>query len=533
LSNSPDDVTNLIQMLIEAWPDSVCIPTHLDGMLPLHLAVRQGTALPLAAIQYLMQAWPPACKAPNKSGSLPLHVACANGAPLDIIQLLHQSWPKSTQVLNQYGWNALHSLCACIRATSSSASSASRMMMSDPIGGGNSNDCIRVVQYLVQHDPASVQVATYHYQDLPLHMACERSAPLPIIQCLVQADEESSIQARNAFGQLPLHKACAARRLSLDTIQYLVELWPASAMIQDVNGETPLDVLRRTKSHEIKEWLDRNNVMKRSRQQQLQQQDDDNDDGVVIQQESLGGGCGIGSYAWWQECPQSNLPTCNAPSPSGTTATAKKRLLAAALKHDGRAVALVAHNVTQATNLACDFARDWQEHQAGGGTAASSPQGTTRFVLWLNSTNEDSLRQAYLSAIVDITKSNIHVCGLPASANNNSTTSSKKRARHHPGRRLDSSVHALADELMCVLWHLPRHLQWMVVFANAPPPPPRPAAAAMDDATAEDVDISRGGVFFSNESNWWNSRGRILVTSSSSSSSPSSSVRLLTISVDQ
>jgi hypothetical protein len=370
---------------------------------------------------------------------------------------LHQAWPKSIQVLNQYGWNALHSLCAHIRSSSSSSSSSS--MLFDNNGITLQENYTRIAQYLVQQELSAVQVATYHYQDLPLHMACERSAPLAIIQCLVQADNRVdhgeisvSVQTRNAFGQLPLHKACAAMRLSLDTIQYLVELWPAGAMMKDVNGETPLDVLRRTKSHEIKEWLDHNN-MKRSRP--AEQQD------ALLQQEADGRDKCNGCYPWWQECPPSNFPAhhrLSLSSSGSTTATAKK-LLAAALKHDGRAVALVAENVGHATNLACEFARDWQE---GPSSLSSSPPGS-RFCVWLNAANEESLRQGYLSAIANITRSSSHVCGLP-SDDSSSTSSSSKRARRD---RLDSSLHALADELMCVLWHLPRHLQWMVVFANA------------------------------------------------------------------
>ena len=45
---------------------------------------------------------------------------------------------------------------------------------------------------------------------LPIHLACDKNAPLEVLQCFLEADvEKRSIREKDRWGDLPLHTACS------------------------------------------------------------------------------------------------------------------------------------------------------------------------------------------------------------------------------------------------------------------------------------------------------------------------------------
>jgi len=166
----------LIAMLIAEWPHAVRDACQKTGLLPLHLACKaQGS---LAVLQLLVEAWSEAVLVPDEYGFLPLHYACKNVGgvsdteqkqSLEKIKLLVEARPESLQIQTKLGMLPLHWACF------------------DPVASTN------VIRYLVESFPAAVFVQD-HKGRLPLHLACAETAagpPFEVIQCLVQAWPES------------------------------------------------------------------------------------------------------------------------------------------------------------------------------------------------------------------------------------------------------------------------------------------------------------------------------------------------------
>jgi ankyrin repeat protein len=74
---------------------------------------------------------------------------------------------------------------------------------------------------------------------LPLHFACQFTAPLEVIQFLVEQWPEA-VKKTNDFGWLPLHVACYYNA-SLEVVQYLMHQYPEAVKKTTVNGYLPLD----------------------------------------------------------------------------------------------------------------------------------------------------------------------------------------------------------------------------------------------------------------------------------------------------
>jgi len=79
-----------------------------------------------------------------------------------------------------------------------------------------------IIQYLADQWPEAVR-----WKYLPLHLACRTAGiPLETISYLIQLWPES-IQVRDCWGYLPLHKACCNNnRQNADLIAFLIDKWP-------------------------------------------------------------------------------------------------------------------------------------------------------------------------------------------------------------------------------------------------------------------------------------------------------------------
>jgi hypothetical protein len=165
---------------------------------------------------------------------------------------------------------------------------------------------------------------------------------------------------------------------------------------------------------------------------------------------------------WWDRLPQSNLPPLleDVEEPSGIDRK---------LAFDGRAVALVdpgSDRPDRAGDVANQFARRWE-----------MTENSDRFCIWLQASDEKSLRESFRQAIRRVTHST-HETPL--------------------GNPVDLSLRVIGNELMSILMkvrELSPSKQWIMIFHDV----------------RNDDPFHRK--FFSGKSNWWNSKGRFIVTS--------------------
>lgn len=70
------------------------------------------------------------------------------------------------------------------------------------------------VKLISQYSYSTLQKAVLMTFDesrrLPIHLACDKNAPIEILECFLEADHEKiSIRVPDKWGDLPLHTACS------------------------------------------------------------------------------------------------------------------------------------------------------------------------------------------------------------------------------------------------------------------------------------------------------------------------------------
>lgn len=86
---------------------------------------------------------------------------------------------------------------------------------------------------------------------LPIH--CANGNSLEVMQALISASPDSIKAVDDTLGEIPLHKAVSFLS-NLDVLNLLIESYPKGIYHMSMNGETPLDILRRCKCAKI--WDD-------------------------------------------------------------------------------------------------------------------------------------------------------------------------------------------------------------------------------------------------------------------------------------
>jgi ankyrin repeat protein len=86
------------------------------------------------------------------------------------------------------------------------------------------DDVVKILMYLVDQNPDSL-TSCDEDGSLPLHLACRRGASFAIVQSLVNL-YKAFVKSVNSEGDLPLFLACELPEPSLDTIFFLMKLYP-------------------------------------------------------------------------------------------------------------------------------------------------------------------------------------------------------------------------------------------------------------------------------------------------------------------
>jgi len=174
-----DDMQELLTFFIETVPSS---RYQFDGYhrSPLHIALRNG-GITLEVVKLLLNAWPEAIYHRSINGGLPFYMLCGN-ADLD-----EKIW-------------------------------------------------FDIFHHLIDIDPTIVRNRLVD-RELPIHYAAASLSPQ---QCkaLIDRCPEPVREKLGGYNYLPIHDACATGRI--DTIEYLLRLYPESIHTRDGSGYLPL-----------------------------------------------------------------------------------------------------------------------------------------------------------------------------------------------------------------------------------------------------------------------------------------------------
>mmetsp|Transcript_11200 Transcript_11200/g.23736 ORF Transcript_11200/g.23736 Transcript_11200/m.23736 type:complete len:233 (+) Transcript_11200:334-1032(+) len=100
---------NIIQALLNAYPDCVFCKESSYQRLPLHCACRKN-AVP-EVVDLLLKRYADASLTPDSLGRLPLHYALSNGANPAIVDCILKHRPNSARGFDKRGWTPLHVAC--------------------------------------------------------------------------------------------------------------------------------------------------------------------------------------------------------------------------------------------------------------------------------------------------------------------------------------------------------------------------------------------------------------------------------------
>jgi ankyrin repeat protein len=238
---------NTIIAMIHQSPNVVRVLNN-RGFAPLHLACRHGVTLPI--IHALVQAWPESIRIPtiNKQSRLPLHILCRNySGPLErlvkILEYFLSLDPSAVRIPTLHGDLPLHLYCR------------------------NSFCTLPVVQKLLKAFPEAAEIVNRHKQ-LPIHIACEHQyvgrlqqkhkkrrqsneshdtceskfmdTSCQVIRYLASTYPQS-LAVVDDSGELALHKAVRAYQ-SVSTLEILLLFYPEAMEAQDNQGRTPLHI---------------------------------------------------------------------------------------------------------------------------------------------------------------------------------------------------------------------------------------------------------------------------------------------------
>lgn len=228
-------VPQVIQKLVEKAPTSITIQSE-KGWLPLDRACDSSIAESVKLINFLSGYQSPfhfACSYSSSldtlrylrshfpdetqsyvDGRLPLHRACRNGIQLDIIRYLVYLFPRATQLVDQSGDLPLH--CAC------------RNKMHPEI-----------LEYLIKQYPSALHAFSGEDQCLPIHLVCDSgNVKLSSIEFFLR-NCPSSIEVASSTGDLPLHCVCR-NNCSSEIVEYLIQQYPTAVRRANHKGYLPL-----------------------------------------------------------------------------------------------------------------------------------------------------------------------------------------------------------------------------------------------------------------------------------------------------
>jgi len=218
-----------VKKLVTAYPEALTTRLfavdNITFVMPLVALVFHDELHHLVEVfRLLVETNPSAVQLQSRSGFTLLHyIVCAreiNITTKSIIQLLLEAWPEGPLVLDAYGALPLHFLC------------------SKKYDIEEEEVLLDIARLLIDAYPDSLR-QNNSVGKSPLHLATSLSSPA-LCQLIVSYDLDL-VKLPTRYGHLPIHIACA-HNAGIDTVRYLLELFPDSIRIRDCGGCHPIHI---------------------------------------------------------------------------------------------------------------------------------------------------------------------------------------------------------------------------------------------------------------------------------------------------
>ena len=212
-----------VKLFVEMYPQSLMIQDEEDDIeeacYPIHAILSNEKTNNIHEIlSYMLELEPSSIQLLDARGRTPLHIACRN----DNMRLVHftfNKWPEAIRSEDGHGFLPIHILCCSIKM--------------------NDDASLAILHFMMNIDATMVrEIAQEGY--LPLHLAAYAMSAA-FCKVLISAYQESlMIESRD--GSLPIHDLCNLNRRAdaVDTIQYMLELYPESINRRDGLGYLPI-----------------------------------------------------------------------------------------------------------------------------------------------------------------------------------------------------------------------------------------------------------------------------------------------------
>lgn len=219
------------------------------GMLPLHIACVSGASVEIIA--QLLDEYREAIRLPDNNGRLPLHAACMNPrVNLDALDLLHKAYPAALRIFDKTGSVPLH-----IAIQRKLSASVVHFLIDKEEGAVRTREAsskmyplhlacrvgadVDVLERLVEIYPVAIEAVDARGNSI-FHLACTyRQLTVDFAELLLDKCSFDTIRKVNEEQSLPLHLA-VQYKAAMPVLQLLIDHYPEALLCKDTKGNVPL-----------------------------------------------------------------------------------------------------------------------------------------------------------------------------------------------------------------------------------------------------------------------------------------------------
>jgi ankyrin repeat protein len=208
-----------VELLLHEFNGAICEQDN-QGRLPLHAACT-NVRVNVELLDLLITAYPPALKTFDKSGTLPLHLAIQRKLPEDLILFLIEK--EEGAVRTKEASTLMYPLHMAAKTGASP----------------------KLLERLIQIYPKAID-AVDKGGNTVFHVACTyRQLNLEFAEQLLDTCSYETIRMTNQNGMLPLHLA-VQHRAKMPVLQLLIDHYPEALTFKDKKGNVPLHLAFQT-----------------------------------------------------------------------------------------------------------------------------------------------------------------------------------------------------------------------------------------------------------------------------------------------
>jgi ankyrin repeat protein len=273
--------THVARLLLEANPDALRTLDSIDGWAPIHYAAANAN---LNLIQYLVEAYPESVRVRTTKNQTALHLLCQQHH--NLLEADSSSSLSSSHTISRYGNRhgsdapqVSTALSLLLEADPSAVVQRDTPHSYTPLhlvckaGGSRPDVSVQVVMQLLRFNPHAATIADAENY-LPLHhasevgcsvdmidvlldshaaaamsmtrkndsalsLACTSNKRVDTVLRLIQANP-AALATKNDYGFAPIHCVCRAYQPRMGIVQALIEADPECVRLQTNAGETPV-----------------------------------------------------------------------------------------------------------------------------------------------------------------------------------------------------------------------------------------------------------------------------------------------------